>query len=73
MADRNVHNAGFGSSGIRAGSLASHMMSVEARSSGGGVRSGGPTATLQEMGMSNFFFSSVVLRFSEWGQTEFRP
>ncbi|XP_005027772.1 uncharacterized protein [Anas platyrhynchos] len=58
MADRNVHNAGFGSSGIRAGSLASHMMSVEARSSGGGVRSGGPTATLQEMGARGSTHSS---------------
>lgn len=73
MADQNVRNAGFGSSGIQAGSLASHMMSKEAKASGGGVHSGGPTATLQEMGMSNFFFSFVVLRFSEWGQTEFHP
>jgi len=34
-------------------------MSQEARASGGGVHSGGPTATLQEMGMGNF----VCVRF----------
>ncbi|NXP71465.1 IFI27 protein, partial [Ramphastos sulfuratus] len=50
MSDRNVHNAGFTSSGIARGSLASSMMSQEAKSSGGGVHSGGPTSTLQEMG-----------------------
>ncbi|NXF95821.1 IFI6 protein, partial [Eubucco bourcierii] len=40
MSDRNVHNAGFTSSGIARGSLASSMMSQEAKSSGGGVHSG---------------------------------
>ncbi|NWR28568.1 IFI27 protein, partial [Tachuris rubrigastra] len=50
MSDKNVHNAGFTPSGISQGSLASSMMSREARESGGGVRSGGPTSTLQEMG-----------------------
>uniref|UniRef100_A0A8D0FE34 Uncharacterized protein n=1 Tax=Strix occidentalis caurina TaxID=311401 RepID=A0A8D0FE34_STROC len=56
MSDQNVHNAGFTPSGIRGGSLASSMMSQEARASGGGVHSGGPTATLQEMGMCNVVF-----------------
>ncbi|XP_027742690.1 interferon alpha-inducible protein 27-like protein 2 [Empidonax traillii] len=50
MADKNVHNAGFTPSGISKGSIASSMMSHEAKASGGGVRSGGPTSTLQEMG-----------------------
>ncbi|NXH14983.1 IFI6 protein, partial [Bucco capensis] len=50
MADRNVSNAGFTSSGIKGGTLASSMMSHEARASGGGVHSGGPTSTLQELG-----------------------
>ncbi|NWU96739.1 IFI27 protein, partial [Upupa epops] len=50
MSDQNVRNAGFTTSGIARGSLASSMMSKEATASGGGVRSGGPTSTLQEMG-----------------------
>ncbi|XP_013036655.1 interferon alpha-inducible protein 27-like protein 2 [Anser cygnoides] len=58
MADQNVRNAGFGSCGIKGGSLASHLMSEEAKSSGGGVRSGGPTATLQEMGARGSTHSS---------------
>lgn len=65
MSDQNVHKAGFTSSGITGGSLASSMMSREARESGGGVRSGGPTSTLQEMGMSNFvcaWFCGLVRR-----------
>ncbi|XP_009873069.1 PREDICTED: interferon alpha-inducible protein 6-like, partial [Apaloderma vittatum] len=48
MSDYNVQKAGFTSSGIAGGSRASSMMSQEAKSSGGGVHSGGPTATLQE-------------------------
>jgi len=59
MSDQNVCKAGFTPSGIAGGSLASSMMSQEARASGGGVHSGGPTATLQEMGMGNF----VCVRF----------
>ncbi|NWX34473.1 IFI6 protein, partial [Notiomystis cincta] len=58
MSDQNVHNAGFTSSGIRGGSLASSMMSQEARASGGGVPSGGPTSTLQEMGARGTTHSS---------------
>ncbi|NXG59354.1 IFI6 protein, partial [Hemiprocne comata] len=58
MSDQNVHNAGFSSSGISRGSLASSMMSQEARSSGGGVHSGGPTSTLQEMGARGSTHSS---------------
>ncbi|NXP13632.1 IFI6 protein, partial [Thinocorus orbignyianus] len=58
MSDQNVHNAGFTSSGIRGGSLASSMMSQEARASGGGVHSGGPTSTLQEMGARGSTHSS---------------
>ncbi|NXI60604.1 IFI6 protein, partial [Chloroceryle aenea] len=58
MSDKNVHNAGFTSSGISGGSLASSLMSREARSSGGGVRSGGPTSTLQEMGARGSTHSS---------------
>ncbi|XP_014793962.1 PREDICTED: interferon alpha-inducible protein 27-like protein 2B [Calidris pugnax] len=50
MSDQNVRNAGFTPSGITAGSLGSSMMSQEAKASGGGVRSGGPTSTLQELG-----------------------
>ncbi|NXL48703.1 IFI6 protein, partial [Podilymbus podiceps] len=50
MSDQNVRNAGFTSYGIAGGSLASSMMSQEAKASGGGVHSGGPTSTLQEMG-----------------------
>ncbi|KFP19793.1 Interferon alpha-inducible protein 6, partial [Egretta garzetta] len=50
MSDQNVHKAGFTSSGITKGSLASSIMSQEAKASGGGVHSGGPTATLQKMG-----------------------
>ncbi|NXM01193.1 IFI27 protein, partial [Tyrannus savana] len=53
MADKNVHKAGFTPSGIAKGSIAASMMSREAKASGGGVRSGGPTSTLQEMGMIN--------------------
>ncbi|XP_010179514.1 PREDICTED: interferon alpha-inducible protein 6-like, partial [Mesitornis unicolor] len=49
MSDQNICNAGFTSSGISRGSLASSMMSHEAKASGGGVHSGGPTSTLQEM------------------------
>ncbi|NXK32540.1 IFI6 protein, partial [Piprites chloris] len=58
MSDKNVHKAGFTSSGITQGSLASSMMSHEARESGGGVRSGGPTSTLQEMGAKGTTHSS---------------
>ncbi|NWX13521.1 IFI6 protein, partial [Aegotheles bennettii] len=58
MSDQNVHRAGFTSSGITGGSLASSLMSHEARASGGGVRSGGPTATLQEMGARSSTHSS---------------
>ncbi|NXF99670.1 IFI6 protein, partial [Sakesphorus luctuosus] len=58
MSDQNVRNAGFTPSGISAGSLASSMMSHEARSSGGGVHSGGPTSTLQEMGARGTTHSS---------------
>ncbi|NWS60782.1 IFI6 protein, partial [Chunga burmeisteri] len=58
MADENVRNAGFTSSGISRGSLASSMMSQEARASQGGVHSGGPTATLQEMGAKGSTHSS---------------
>ncbi|NWU65860.1 IFI6 protein, partial [Pterocles burchelli] len=50
MSDQNVCTAGFTSSGISRGSLASSMMSREAKASGGGVSSGGPTSTLQGMG-----------------------
>ncbi|NXS53914.1 IFI27 protein, partial [Brachypteracias leptosomus] len=50
MADQNIRNAGFTSSGISSGSLASSMMSREAQASGGGVHSGGPTSTLQGLG-----------------------
>ncbi|KAM6141858.1 Interferon alpha-inducible protein 6 [Phoenicopterus ruber ruber] len=58
MSDQNVRNAGFTSSGIAGGSLASSMMSREAKASGGGVRSGGPTSTLQEMGARGSTHSS---------------
>uniref|UniRef100_A0A803VYT8 IFI6 protein n=1 Tax=Ficedula albicollis TaxID=59894 RepID=A0A803VYT8_FICAL len=58
MADRNVHNAGFTPSGISAGSLAASLMSQEARASGGGVPSGGPTSTLQELGARGTTHSS---------------
>ncbi|NXY19140.1 IFI6 protein, partial [Atrichornis clamosus] len=58
MSDRNVHNAGFTPSGITGGSLASSMMSQEAKASGGGVHSGGPTSTLQEMGARGTTHSS---------------
>ncbi|XP_014730695.1 PREDICTED: interferon alpha-inducible protein 27-like protein 2B [Sturnus vulgaris] len=58
MSDQNVHNAGFTPSGIRAGSLASSIMSNEAKASGGGVRSGGPTSALQEMGAKGTTHSS---------------
>lgn len=60
MSDQNVHKAGFTSSGIARGSPASSIMSGEAKSFGGGVPSGGTTATLQEMGMRNFVFSFAV-------------
>ncbi|NWR46060.1 IFI6 protein, partial [Regulus satrapa] len=58
MADQNVRNAGFTPSGIREGSLGSSLMSKEARASGGGVHSGGPTSTLQEMGAKGTTHSS---------------
>ncbi|NXF25772.1 IFI6 protein, partial [Rhodinocichla rosea] len=58
MSDRNVHKAGFTPSGITRGSTASSMMSREARASGGGVHSGGPTSTLQEMGARGATHSS---------------
>ncbi|NXA55384.1 IFI27 protein, partial [Nothocercus julius] len=58
MSDRNVHKAGFTSAGIKRDSLASKMMSQEARASGGGVLSGGPTATLQEKGATGSTHSS---------------
>lgn len=63
MSDKNVHKAGFTSSGIARGSLASSIMSDEAKSFGGGVPSGGTTATLQEMGMRNFFFFPLQVLF----------
>ncbi|NXS49371.1 IFI6 protein, partial [Balaeniceps rex] len=73
MSNQNVHNAGFTSSGIRGGSLASSMMSQEAKASGGGVLSGGPTATLQEMGArgsthSSGFTSSGICSGSQASQ-----
>uniref|UniRef100_A0A8C9EZX2 IFI6 protein n=1 Tax=Pavo cristatus TaxID=9049 RepID=A0A8C9EZX2_PAVCR len=58
MSDQNVHRAGFTSSGIARGSLASSIMSGEAKSFGGGVPSGGTTATLQEMGAKGSTHSS---------------
>ncbi|NXC06848.1 IFI6 protein, partial [Orthonyx spaldingii] len=58
MSDKNVSNAGFTPSGIKGGSLASSMMSHEARASGGGVSSGGPTSTLQGMGARGTTHSS---------------
>ncbi|XP_009562512.1 interferon alpha-inducible protein 6 [Cuculus canorus] len=58
MSDQNVRNAGFTSSGIKGGSIASSIMSHEAKSSGGGVRSGGPTSTLQGMGSKGSTHSS---------------
>ncbi|KAF1487144.1 Interferon alpha-inducible protein 6, partial [Megadyptes antipodes antipodes] len=58
MSDQNVHNAGFTSSGIAGRSLASSMMSQEARASKGGVHSGGPTAILQKMGARGSTHSS---------------
>ncbi|NXC78979.1 IFI6 protein, partial [Cercotrichas coryphoeus] len=58
MADQNVRNAGFTPSGITAGSFASSLMSQEARASGGGVPSGGPTSTLQELGARGTTHSS---------------
>ncbi|KAF2975534.1 hypothetical protein EK904_012320 [Melospiza melodia maxima] len=58
MSDQNVRNAGFTSSGITGGSLASSLMSHEARASGGGVPSGGPTSTLQQMGARGTTHSS---------------
>ncbi|NXT34282.1 IFI27 protein, partial [Pelecanoides urinatrix] len=58
MSDQNVRNAGFTSSGISGGSPASLMMSQEARASGGGVHSGGPTSTLQRMGATGSTHSS---------------
>ncbi|NWY40627.1 IFI6 protein, partial [Sylvia atricapilla] len=58
MSDQNVHNAGFTPSGITGGSLASSLMSQEARASGGGVPSGGPTSTLQELGARGTTHSS---------------
>ncbi|NWI23585.1 IFI6 protein, partial [Sula dactylatra] len=73
MSDQNVRSAGFTSSGIRDGSLASSMMSQEAKASGGGIHSGGPTATLQEMGArgsthSSGFTSSGILGGSKASQ-----
>ncbi|NXK95443.1 IFI27 protein, partial [Formicarius rufipectus] len=58
MSDQNVRNAGFTPSGISSGSLASSMMSREAKASGGGVHSGGPTSTLQGMGARGTTHSS---------------
>ncbi|XP_039377428.1 interferon alpha-inducible protein 27, mitochondrial-like [Mauremys reevesii] len=58
MADENVHKAGFTRGGIKGGSTGSEMMSKEARSHGGGVPSGGPTSTLQEMGAKSSTHSS---------------
>ncbi|CAM4512547.1 unnamed protein product [Lepidochelys kempii] len=58
MADQNVHKAGFTSGGIKGRSTASEIMSKEARSHGGGVPSGGPTSTLQEMGAKSSTHSS---------------
>ncbi|NXO71741.1 IFI6 protein, partial [Phainopepla nitens] len=58
MADQNVRNAGFTPSGITRGSLGSSLMSQEARASGGGVSSGGPTSTLQELGARGTTHSS---------------
>ncbi|NXS26451.1 IFI6 protein, partial [Pomatostomus ruficeps] len=58
MSDQNVRNAGFTPSGIRGGSLASSVMSHEARAAGGGVPSGGATSTLQAMGAMGTTHSS---------------
>ncbi|NWW70827.1 IFI6 protein, partial [Climacteris rufus] len=58
MSDQNIRNAGFTPSGITAGSLGSSLMSQEAKASGGGVPSGGPTSTLQEMGARGTAHSS---------------
>ncbi|XP_054674601.1 interferon alpha-inducible protein 27-like protein 2B [Grus americana] len=58
MSDQNVRKAGFTSSGISKGSIGSSMMSKEAKGSGGGVRSGGPTSTLQGMGAKGSTHSS---------------
>ncbi|NWW95314.1 IFI6 protein, partial [Rhynochetos jubatus] len=58
MSNRNVCKAGFTSSGIKGGSRASSMMSREAKASGGGVHSGGPTATLQKMGAKSSAYST---------------
>ncbi|NWZ71822.1 IFI6 protein, partial [Acrocephalus arundinaceus] len=58
MSDQNVRNAGFTPAGIRGGSLGSSLMSHEARASGGGVPSGGPTSTLQGMGAKGTTHSS---------------
>ncbi|NXX17399.1 IFI6 protein, partial [Podargus strigoides] len=73
MADDNVRKAGFTSSGISGGSLASSLMSKEAKASGGSVHSGGPTATLQKMGSkgstnSSGFTSSGISRGSQAAQ-----
>ncbi|NXW43880.1 IFI6 protein, partial [Nyctiprogne leucopyga] len=62
MSNKNVRKAGFTSSGIKKGSLASSMMSKEAKASGGGVHSGGPTATLQGMGAKGSANSSGFTR-----------
>ncbi|XP_013813218.1 interferon alpha-inducible protein 27-like protein 2 [Apteryx mantelli] len=58
MSDHNVHNAGFTSAGITGDSLASKMMSQEARAMGRGVPSRGPTSALQEMGARDSTHSS---------------
>ncbi|XP_019395361.1 PREDICTED: interferon alpha-inducible protein 27, mitochondrial-like [Crocodylus porosus] len=58
MSDQNVQKAGFTSDGIKRGSLASTMMSSEAKHCSGGVHSGGPTSTLQAMGAKGSTHSS---------------
>ncbi|NXU79163.1 IFI6 protein, partial [Oreotrochilus melanogaster] len=58
MSDQNIRNAGFTSSGIKGESLASSLMCHEAKASGGGVHSGGPTSSLQEMGARGSAHSS---------------
>ncbi|XP_029464722.1 interferon alpha-inducible protein 27-like protein 2B [Rhinatrema bivittatum] len=58
MSDRNVNKAGFTSSGISKGSTGSNMMSYEAKSHGGSVRSGGATSNLQQMGARGSTHSS---------------
>ena len=48
-----IKNLGYSQGGIAAGSPAAKMMSISAKSSGGGVPSGGVVATLQSAGASS--------------------